>query len=294
MDLRDWFWIVVLGMGWGAAFFFNEILLREFGPVTVSAVRVFSGALACWLWLLLRGKVSVPNGRTLGQVAVLGLFMFGLPFMIYPVGQQYITSGAAGIINALTPITVVIISHFWPGGERATGLKSLGVVCGFAGIVVLALPAVGEGSRLFGILFTVLAPVCYAIALNWVRRLAGIDREVMLTWALTFATLFMTPVALAIEGMPGAVSRDGVLSILGIGPVLTAAAFFLFYWILPRVGATSMSTVTFIAPVSALILAAFVLGEEMKPSYFYGMAAIFAGLLLIDGRIIREVRGTNA
>ncbi|MEL7343987.1 MAG: DMT family transporter, partial [Pseudomonadota bacterium] len=245
---------------------------------------------ACWAFVVVTGrKARLPIG-VLGQIAVLGLAMFALPFLIYPIGQTYITSGAAGIINAMTPIMVVIMSHFWPGGERATVLKSMGVACGFAGIVVLAAPALGEGSRLFGILFTVLAPVCYAFALNWVRRLAGIDQRVMLTWGLTFATLFAAPVALIFEGAPAALSRDAVLATLAIGPVLTSAAFILFYWLLPRVGATSLSSLTFIAPVSALLLAAFVLGEEMKSSYFVGMAAIFAGLLLIDGRIVRALR----
>ena len=290
MSMRDWFWVVFLGFGWGASFFFNEILLREVGPVTVSALRVGTGALACWVFLFATGRRPGLPMATLGQIAVLGVSMFALPFLIYPIGQTYITSGAAGIINAMTPIMVVIMSHFWPGGEKATVLKSLGVVCGFCGIVILAAPALGEGSRLFGILFTVLAPVCYAFALNWVRRLAGIDQRVMLTWGLTFATLFAAPIAIVAEGLPAALSRDAVLATLAIGPVLTAAAFIMFYWLLPRVGATNISTLTFIAPVSALLLAAFALGEEMKTSYFIGMAAIFAGLLLIDGRIVRAVR----
>lgn len=291
MSLRNWFWIVFLGFAWGASFFFNEILLREVGPVSVAALRVGSGALACWGFLLATGRSPRLSAPVLGQIAVLGLTMFALPFVIYPIGQTHITSGAAGIINAMTPIMVVILSHFWPGGEKATVLKSLGVVCGFAGIVILALPALGEGSRLFGILFTVLAPVCYAFALNWVRRLAGIDQRVMLTWGLTFATLFAAPVALIVEGLPASFSGQAWAAMMAIGPVLTAAAFIMFYWLLPQVGATNISTLTFIAPVSALILAAFVLGEEMLPSYFIGMAAIFAGLLLIDGRVVRALRG---
>lgn len=291
MSLRDWFWIGILGFAWGASFFFNEILLREVGPVWVSALRVGTGALACWLFLLVTGRRFSLPGKALGQIAVLGLAMFALPFVIYPIGQGYITSGAAGIINAMTPIMVVILSHFWPGGEKATALKSIGVLFGFAGIVFLAAPALGEGSRLFGILFTVLAPVCYAFALNWVRRLSAIDQTVMLTWGLTFATLFTAPVALLAEGLPTSFSGAAIWATLAIGPVLTCAAFIMFYWLLPRVGATNISTLTFIAPVSALILAAFVLGEEMKASYFFGMAAIFVGLLLIDGRVVRVLRG---
>ena len=89
MSMRDWFWVVFLGMGWGASFFFNEILLREVGPITVAALRVGTGALACWAFVVVTGrKARLPIG-VLGQIAVLGLAMFALPFLIYPIDPVF-------------------------------------------------------------------------------------------------------------------------------------------------------------------------------------------------------------
>ena len=296
MPDRDWIIIVILGIGWGTTFFFNEVLLRELGPVTVSFARVTTAALFCGLWAALAGHRPWQLTGQRGQIAFFGVVMFALPFAIYPIGQQFVASGVAGIVNALTPVMVVVVSHFWPGGERATVLKSLGVGAGLLGMVLLTLPALADesSSRLFGTLFLVLAPVCYAIAMNYVRRLHGLELTVMLTWAFGFAAVFLAPVVALLEGVPGALSPDtwGAIAIIGI--VLTGLSFIAAFGILPRAGATKTSTVTFIAPISALLIGYFVLNEDLGPLHLAGMAAIFLGLLLIDGRLFRPNRGRAA
>ena len=103
--------IAMLGIGWGASFFFNEILLRELGPFSMSLGRISFGAFGCWIWLVLRRedmRVSWAHARLL---AVFGLFQYTLPLKIYPCAQQFFTSSSAGIVNAMTPITVVLISQ---------------------------------------------------------------------------------------------------------------------------------------------------------------------------------------
>jgi drug/metabolite transporter (DMT)-like permease len=64
----------------------------------------------------------------------------------------------------------------------------------------------------------------------------------------------------------------------------------MFFSILKSSGAGNVSLVTFIVPVSAILLGAVVLGERLEPQHVLGMAAIAAGLALIDGRLLRIVR----
>ncbi|MCV2882348.1 DMT family transporter [Actibacterium sp. XHP0104] len=291
MPLRYWVLIFILGMGWGASFFLNAILLRELGPLSVSMLRIALGALGCWVWLAATGGLVPVSLRQLGQMLVLGLFFYGVPLSVYPLAQQHIGSGAAGIVNALTPVMVVIVSHLWPGGEKATALKSLGVLAGFAGIALLALPALrsGGGAELWAILFAALAPLCYAVAMNHARSIKGMPPTALTAWSLTLATLILTPLALWREGVPQ-ITQPQTWAALGvIGFVLTSAAFILLYWLLPRVGATATSTVTFIAPVSAVVLGVFVLKEELHLPQMIGMLVIFAGLIAIDGRLLRRL-----
>ncbi|SNS20776.1 DMT family transporter [Tropicimonas sediminicola] len=296
MSIRDWLIVVVLGIGWGAAFIFNAVLLREVGPLSVSFLRIALGAATCWAWVLATGK-RVPWGAVFaGQALVLGVVNYAIPFAVYPIAQKYITSGVAGIVNAMMPIMVVIVSHFWPGGERATPAKSLGILFGFAGIVVLTLPALrgGAENEVWAILFTLLAPVCYAVAMNYLRRLKGIDPAVIAAMALTGGALAIAPVMLAAEGVPRIATATGWLSVMGLGVVLTGLAFIVLYAIVPRIGATNASTVTFIAPVSAVLLGHLVLGDTIAPSHLLGMAMIFLGLLAIDGRVLRRFRRAAA
>lgn len=294
MPDKDWIIIAILGFGWGGTFFFNEVLLRELGPVSVSAARVTMAALFCWAYAALTGQARWPGLARLPQLAIFGTLMFGLPFAIYPVGQQYVASGVAGIVNALTPVLVVIVSHFWPGGEKATPLKSLGVVAGFLGIVLLTIPAMGAGEgQLFGTLFLVLAPCCYGVAMNYIRRVQDLGPATVTAWAFSFASLGMATLAFLIEDVPTSLSAGIWASIVILGCVLTGIAFLTAFTILPRAGATKTSTVTFIAPISALILGTLFLNEEMGLLHFAGMAAIFLGLLLIDGRLFQRRAATS-
>lgn len=293
MPLRYWALIFVLGIGWGSSMFFNEILLRELGPFQTGLGRVGFGALGCWLWLAVSGRIGRVSPGFLRDAAIFGLLQYALPLTIFPAAQQVITSGEAGIINALTPVMVVIVSHLWQGGERATWQKSLGVAAGFAGIVTLAVPALGQGTGgAFGaLLFCMLAPLCYGLAVNWFRRFGRTDPAVITAWSLLAGTLMLAPVALLTEGVP--VIREpatwGALFVIGF--VLTAASFILLFWLLPRVGATTTSTITFITPVSAVTLGVIFLGEVLTRAHIAGMALIFLGLLLIDGRVVRHLRG---
>ncbi len=290
MPDRDWIIIIVLGFGWGTSFFFNDVLLREMGPLGVSFLRVTMAAVFCWIWLGLRKGSPIVELRLLPQFAFMGAMMFAIPLAVYPIGQQYIASGVVGIVNALTPVMVVIVSHLWPGGERATLLKSLGVLSGFIGIALLTTKALtaGEPSQVWGTLLIMLAPISYAIAMNYVRRLFSLNIDVVLAWSFTFASLFILPFLFTIEGLPGPISLQGWGAIAILGCVLTGASFLVAFRILPRAGATKTSTVTFIAPVSAVLIGYFVLQEELGPLHFAGMAAIFFGLLLIDGRLFRR------
>ncbi|QMU58377.1 MAG: EamA family transporter [Boseongicola sp.] len=289
MPYRYWVLIFILGMGWGASFFFNEILLRELGPFTTSLGRISFGALGCWVWLAVRGEKVLISWNMAGMLAIFGLFQYTLPLSIYPYAQQFITSSAAGIVNAMTPILVVLISQVWPGGERATWAKSAGVTMGFLGMVVVLWPEFdGRGeSNPIAMIATISAPACYGIALNLIRYLNDVSRTTMTAWSLLFGTLLLAPLALGLEGMPVIKRVETWASLAAIGFVLTSAAFIVLFWLIPRVGGTTASTITLIAPISSIWLGVVFLSEELLPVQLIGMGILFVGLLCIDGRVFR-------
>jgi drug/metabolite transporter (DMT)-like permease len=289
MATRDWFLIVLLGAIWGSSFIFNAVLIREIGPLWVSGLRVGIAALGCWAVLFALRK-PIPRDPALWlQLGLLGVLSYAIPFSLFPLAQAHVASGVAAIVNALTPIMTVIVSHFWIGGERATRTKSLGVLAGFTGVAILASPALAAGgnSQLWAIGACLLATLCYATSLNITRSYKHIEPTAFAAIALTGATLPTIPIAFLAEGVPVITQVETWGAALGLGLIATTLTFQIMYRILPRVGATNFSATTFIAPVSTIILGLSFLGEVIQPTHILGMAAIFIGLLLIDGRLPR-------
>lgn len=290
MNFRDWAIIVLLGIIWGFSFPFNAILLRELGPLWVSAGRVGVGAIASWIIVLTLKKTIPKDKKLLAELALLGTLTYAVPFALFPLAQLHLSAGVAAIINAVTPITTVIVSHFWLGGEKATFVKVLGVGAGFAGVAILAIPAFSDGgaSQIWAIGVGLLATFCYASSLNYTRSLNHVDPTVLATIALTGAAISATIAALIFEGTPVITKAETWGSLIGIGVFATAFAFQIMYRMLPRIGPTNFSITTFIAPVSAIFLATLWLNEELLPVHILGMLAIFIGLLLIDGRLMKS------
>lgn len=287
MARRDWFWIIFLGAIWGCSFIFNAVLIREIGPLWVTSFRVGIGALGCWAVMIALRK-PVPRDPVLWfKLGALGVLAYAIPFALFPLAQANLASGVAAIINALTPIMTVIVSHFWIGGEKATRIKSAGVVVGFVGAGILASPALTSGgeSQLWAVGACLLATLCYAFSLNITRSFKSIEPTALAAIALTGAAIVSIPIAFLAEGTPVMARPETWLAAAAIGLISTAFTFQIMYRILPRVGATNFATTTFIAPISALILGVTVLRETVLPIQVLGMLVIFAGLLLIDGRI---------
>ncbi|MEM9341425.1 MAG: DMT family transporter [Pseudomonadota bacterium] len=291
MPTRYWILLVILGSAFGTSFALNEVLLAHYGPITISAMRVVLGAMGCWLWLFATGRTASGLGAMLLGVAVFGIFQYAAPFAVLALAQGEITSSVAGIANGMTPVAVVVISHLWPGGERATARKGAGVALGLAGIACIALleGEAGASDPRF-VAIAVGAPICYGIALNLVRRFGPVDPVVLTAWAMTGGAAVIAPLARSLEGVPVMPDAQAALAIGVLGFGITSAGFLGMFWLLPRIGATNASLVTFIAPVSATFLGVVALGETLGAGHVGGMLLILLGLICIDGRLIAWAR----
>jgi drug/metabolite transporter (DMT)-like permease len=291
MPVRYWALIIGLGAVWGCSFLFNAILIREIGPLWVSAGRVSIGAVICWVYFAATRRTLPRDPKLYPQLLLLGILNYAVPFALFPFAEQHVASSIIGVINGLTPMTTVIVSQLWPGGEKATWNKSLGVLIGFAGAIILASPSLGAGStEIIALLAALLATCCYALTLNYARRFKGLDSATIASSSLTGAALVMVPAALLFEGVPVITRPETWGALFGIGVFSNSFSFLLVYWLLPKVGATNLSLNTFITPISAILLGVLVLHEGFVPVQIAGIVVIFLGLVVIDGRLIRRSR----
>lgn len=278
--------LLALAAIWGSAFMFTRIALRDFAPSTLILIRIGSGALALGLYVRLSGRRFASLRPFVWPLALLGLVNTAVPFFLIAWGQQHIDSSLAAILNGSAPLFTALFALSVDHTQRVTGLRLVGVVLGFAGVVLLVGFEVGGGRTAgAGALAVVAASACYGIAgLYAGRRLAGLPPSLVAFGTLVWATLFVFPVGAVQASMPG---WEGLLSVLYLGVAATGAAYLLYFGLIAGAGASRAMLVTYLVPSLALLYGAVFLDEPVKALSVAGLALVLAGVALGTGFIDR-------
>lgn len=290
MTSGEWLMLLALSLIWGGSFFFNEIALRDLPTFTVVVARVVLAATILHLVLIARGQRLPMNGAVWLAFFGMGLLNNAIPFSLLVWGQTHITSGLASILNAMTPLFTVLVAHAATSDERLTAGRVLGVAVALGGVAVMigTDALVGLADDVLAQLACLCAAVSYACAGIFGRRFRrlGLSPLATSTGQVTASSILMLPPVLLIDQpwtLP-APGMDVIGALLGVGILCTAFAYLLYFRILSSAGATSISLVTFLVPVSAILLGVIFLGEVLEPKHLLGMIAIGFGLAAIDGR----------
>jgi len=297
MTASDWTLLAILSIVWGGSFLFIGVAVRELPPLTIVAIRVATAALALLLVLKLM-RVDLPRTRQV-WAAFLGMSILNnvIPFTLIVWGQGYIASGLASILNATTPLFTVIVAQYFTDDERLTGQKLAGVVVGFVGVAVMigAAALSSWDTSILAQLAILGAALSYGFSGVFGRRFKTMGIPPLATAAgqVTVSSALLLPVALVADRPWTLVlpSTGTILSLAALGLVSTAFAYLIFFRLLARAGATNVGLVTFLIPVSAILLGVLVLGETLAARHLAGMALIGAGLILIDGRVVSGLAG---
>lgn len=297
MSLRVWLWLLSLSVLWGGSFFFAKVAVGELPPLAVVSGRVGLAAVALNVVLIARGQGLFRRSTPWGSFLMMGLLNNVLPFSLLFWGQTQIASGLASILNATTPLFTAFVAHFLTVDEKLTRAKCAALVAGIAGVVLLVGPDFLAGARagLAGQVACLGAAISYAFAGIYGRRFRtmGVAPLDAAAGQVTASTLLILPIMLIIDRpwlLPAAPSLTVWAALAGLAILSTALAYVLYFRILAAAGATNLLLVTFLIPVTAILLGATFLGERLEPRHFLGMGFIAAGLALIDGRIWRLAR----
>ncbi|WP_027553656.1 DMT family transporter [Bradyrhizobium sp. Cp5.3] len=290
IDARDWSLLCVLSILWGGSFFFNGAGLRELPPLALVFLRVALGA-AILLPLLRMQGISLPKGRAGWKpFFVIGLFNNVVPFSLIVLGQTFIASGLASILNATTPLFTVMVMAA-AGDETLQMRRVAGVALGILGVIILRGWGVEAGAgQGIGIALCLGGAFSYGLAALAARRFLKDSPPLgTATFQLMASTAMMAIVAGAIE-QPWRLPMPGVttwLAVLGLAGLSTALAYIVFFQILRRSGATNVMLVTLLIPVTAILLGWLALGEPISMREIAGAIVIGSALLVIDGRVLR-------
>ena len=234
MSARVWFWLLSLSVLWGGSFFFAKVALAELAPLTVVFCRVALAALALNLVLVAAGRPLFRAGAPIRSCAV------------------------TGILNNLAPFDLT----FWGGVAVLPGADAVGSDRGIAGQIA----CLG-------------AALSYAIAGVYGRRFGrmGVAPLDAAAGQVTASALLILPIMLVVEQpwmLPAALGATTAAALGGLALLSTALGYILYFRILAAAGATNLLLVTFLIPVTAILLGALVLGERLAPRHFIGMLLI--------------------
>ena len=288
MSFRNFLILLILSLIWGASFLFIKVAVATIPPFSVAFGRTALAAVLLYLVLRSRGSRMPGWGPVWGTFLLMGLFNGAVPYTLITWAEIHIDSGLAAIFNALMPLFTVLLAHLFTGDERLNWMKVVGIFLGFLGVVALIGPAAlkGLGKHVLAQLAVMAAALCYAVAIIYGRRLREITPLVSATGQL-FCAAFLTLPMILIFDTPWALSPSFIsvaaltcLSLLG-----TALAYLLYYYLLPRIGSTNLSLVTYLIPITGVFWGALLLGERLHWSAFLALGLILAGIAGINNRL---------
>jgi len=290
MTPLEWGLLITLSIVWGGSYFFNAIAVRELPTFTVVVGRVGLAAIILLVAMRVLG-LRLPRSREV-WVAFFGMGLLNnvVPFSLIVWGQSHIASGVASILNATTPLFTVVVAHALTSDEKMTPGRVAGVVVGLIGVTVMI---GGDALQTLGIDFLaqiacLAGALSYAFAGVYGRRFRhlGVTPMATATGQVTASSILLLPVVMVVDQpwtLP-APSLDTIGALVGVAAISTALGYVLYFRILATAGATNLLLVTFLLPVSTILLGIAVLSEVLLDKHLLGMALIGLGLAAIDGR----------
>lgn len=285
MSWRSWatFWFLCLL--WGIPYFFIKLALVELSPACVAWSRITLGAIVL-VPIAWRRGVLLPALRHKGAITAFAVAELVIPFSLISLGERWISSSLAGVLIAVTPLTIVVIAPLFGVKEHLGARRLFGLVVGLIGVVVLlGVDTISGPEQWAGVACMVGAIIGYAVGPLIVQRyLSGVDELGSLAASLAVASVVLLPAALwsAPQAMPSTLVL-GSVAILGL--LCTALALLLYFYLIHAAGAARASVVAYISPAIAALLGILVLHEPFGIGLAAGLAIILLGSWLGTGGV---------
>jgi drug/metabolite transporter (DMT)-like permease len=286
MSARAWGAFAAVSVLWGIPYLFIRVAVDgDMPPVFLAWLRVALGALLLAALARHAGPGTFAGVRArLRWLVAFAVLEIAIPFPLIAAGERHVASSLAAIIVAAVPLIIALLALRFEPSERVDRRRLLGLLVGFAGVVMLVgVDVGGNGPELLGAGAILLAAVGYACGpMILSRHLLGIDARATMAVALGIAALILTPAAAF--SLPSATpSAAAMISVVVLVVLCTAAAFLIYARLVGEVGPGRAAVITYVAPVLALGLGVVVLGEHPGGGAIAGLAAILAGSWLSTG-----------
>ena len=285
MKTKHWIIFILLGLIWSSSFLWIKIAVQEIGPMTLVAFRVLFGLIAAGSAVFIQ-RIPWPQDRkTWGAFILIGITSVAIPFFLISWGEQIIDSAVAAILNATVPLFTIVIAHYYLHDDKMTPQKVVGLLVGFAGVVILLSEDIGaSSSSLIGQGAVILASMFYAGSAVYARRYTAHAPGLVKGAApLVSATAVMWIAAPLVE-RPFTIPALPITwtALLWLGILGSGLALIMNYYLIHEIGPTRAMMVTYLFPLGGVILGVIFLNENLSWQIGAGAALIVASLAVVN------------
>lgn len=286
MSRKNWLAFIGLGLTWGSSFFWIKIALEELGPFTLVAQRLLLAVLALGILALFR-KSKLPLRRAQWTALILlGFSNVAIPFVLTSWGELHIDSAVASILLTTVPLMTTVIAHFYLREDRLSLTRGIGLLVGFAGVLLLIVrdaqvnlagSLIGQGAMLG-------AALLYALSGVYARRntkdISLVHQSLIPIIVADLAMWGIVPFVESPVSLPA--STEVWTAILWLGLLGSGAAYLLYFYLLHAIGPTRTSMVTYTFPLTGILLGVVFLRESLDLALLIGAALVVGSLLIVN------------
>lgn len=271
---------------WSTVWVFIKLGVADVPPLTFAAWRLFV-ALLVLVPISAARRVALPRDRRDWMlIGGTGVLLLGVNYALLYWGMQFVPSGLAAVLQALTPVFAMVFAHLKLTSERITPLKVAALALGIAGVAVIFADHLrfegwqslwGSSAVLAGAIFVACA---YVLMKKYARDL---DPGIIAAGQMSAALLPLSTLALVLEGSPPAIqwTTRAAVALLYLAVVGSVTATWLNYWLLKRMDATKVLVMGLAEPPIALMIGAVILHETLSARIIAGTICILVSVSVV-------------
>ena len=274
--------LILLAVIWGSAFFNIKIATYSYEPFTLALVRVIFASIPLLFLCKLKEIKIEAFSKNWKLYALIGLCNISIPFVLIAIGTSMINSYLAAILMSTTPLSGSLLAHFFLKDEKLSLPKSLGVLIGFSGIVLLFFDKVIINSENYlYALITILGSTFYCIGGLLTLKLKDKKNENVTTSTTLWSVIFLSPFSLVIETpWNSSPTLASTISLLYLGVVATGFAWLIRFRILTVNGLVFQTQVAYLIPIFGIFFGYFLMDEIITWRVLVSLVIILTGIYI--------------
>jgi len=281
--------LFLLAAIWGSAFFNYKIVLRNYDYFILAGGRLlFATFFFIFLSIIFFRKIKLMNffSKDFYLFFFIGLFNYVIPFIFIGIGISNMSSGLAALLMSAGPFYAIILSHYFTD-DKFNKFKFIGVCLGFFSVIILVYDNIylTKTTNFISVIFVLMASFFYVLGGLLIKKLIiNYNNETIISFSIIWATLIISPLVFLFSKIEydKPLHLESIFSLIYLGIVSTAIAFFVRAKIIEQNGLIFMSQVSLLIPIFGIFFSYFFLSEKLYLSMAISLIFIILGLLLVQ------------